>query len=225
MRCIFVSMVACLFLSLPAFSQTLPAPMVVSPGEATVYGTPAYADFWLHFESKDADVERAIAGANSFGGDVQRLMTEEELRASEFEVSAPAVIALAENTAKVSARLRFTLTNYTKPEEGPRQFGRLCDTIKRIAEALECEAEGPVLGTTESEELARSAVAAAVEQAYPKADAVAGILKSTVYAVDTIEIGDVTFNQALDTRWEEPNLRQISCSARVKVTYTLASQP
>ena len=84
---------------------------------------------------------------------------------------------------------------------------------------------GPTFLPADKDRMIASAVNAATENAFPAVDAAAGALKNTIYAVDTLKIEEIRWNNAPDSKTPEPSLVHVSCTARVRVTYALGVQP
>ena len=201
-------------------AQNVPPPLVDSMGEATVYDAPTHVEFQLHRTAMGATLEAAMAVAETFGDALREQMVACDLHPTELAVRAPSIPDLTLKAVVVSARLRFGMASYLLPEKGMVQFALLCDTIGRVAGALGCTVTGPILGTAEKETLMYSAVTLATENAYPPADAAASALKSGIYSVDSVQVIEVLWNRPGELE-AAPNIRQISCTARVKVSYAL----
>jgi len=214
-------------LSCLAYAQELQPPYVESTGEATVYGIPTHADFWFQARRTAATLAEAMTAAQQFESQVRARLTESELKPTEFEVTTPAVGALGSDqrdSVFVAARLRFPLSAYQNNEEGPQQFAQVCDKLKALATTVDAELEGPSILTANQKPLLQTAVAAAAENAYPAAEALAGTLKNSIYAVDSMQIEEVVWNQPRDGVNAEPTIRQISCMVRVRALYVLSQQ-
>jgi len=219
------------FVSLSVFCTTwsaaqtqMPAPIIESPGQATVYAAPTQLEFRLIRTCQESSVNAAMVTALSFEGELRKLVAERDLRPTEIEVSAPAVEDLNQKTVRVTARLRYPMSGFVNQESGPLQFATLCDGIASLGAALSCEAKGPLLDVQDRDSLIRSAVTAATENAYPAAEAIAGTLRSAVFTVDSVRVVEITWNQPPENVPAVPTLRQISCTAKVTVLYTVTGQ-
>lgn len=211
-----------LVLSAGAWCEDGPTPVVENTGEGTAYAPPAFVEFWAKLERSDADPAAAIQEAGRLESAWRNKLTEKELRPSEFEAIGPALISLQSRTVGASIRMRFSMAGFSQPETGPRQFAQLCAAIAEIGESLGCSMAGPALKPANPDAMTSSAVTLATENAYLAAAAVAGALKSGIYGVDKVEVLEVNWNQAQDSMEIIPNLGQVSCTARVKVTYALS---
>jgi len=205
-----------------AWSEEGPPPVVENIGEGTAYAPPAFAEFWAKLEKSDTDLEAAIREAGRLESAWRNKLTEAELRPSEFEAVGPAVINLWERKVGASIRVRFSMAGFSQPESGPRQFAQLCAAIVKIGELLGCYVTGPALKPADPNAMTSSAVTLATENAYLPAAAAASALKSGIYGVDKVEVLEVVWNQPQDPMDIMPNLGQVSCTARVKVTYALS---
>lgn len=225
MRMHVIAATLALGLCLLVQAQETPVSRIEAIGQSTTYATPTHADFWLHFQARDANMELAMKAVQEFEGKLQAKVAEAELRPSAFEISAPAVPDVRENRAVVTALMRFPMINFANIETGPAEFARLCDKLNEIAKALQCEITGPSLDTTERNTLLQAALTAATESAYPSGEAIARTLNSSIWAVETVQVLEVLWNEPLEFQGVEPTLRQMSCTAKVRVTYALRGQP
>jgi uncharacterized protein YggE len=201
-----------------------PAPVIESTGESTVYAAPTFVDFRLEKSVREDTMESAMAAIAGFEAQLRGMVAERDLRPLEAEVAAPSIFDINDKSVRVTARLRFPMTGFVTPETGPRQFAVLCDKIVKLGADLPCLVYGPFLDTQDRESMIRSAVAAATETAYPQADAVAGSLRSAILAVDSVRVIDIAWNQPPAGKPLDINLRQISCTAKVTVLYTVTNQ-
>ncbi len=209
-----------------ALAQEVNPPQIRSLGVATVYAVPAHVDFWLHLTVTDETLEKSMGAAAQFEENLRGRLTAAELRASDIYVSPPAVSDMQEEKAvRMSARVRFPMASFVSPETGPAFFGRLCDKMASIAEGLACMTEGPIFEPANRESMVQAAVTAATENAYPVADAVAGALRGSIYAVDTVRVREIIWNDAPNVKGVQPNMQQVSCTARVEVIYMLGPHP
>ncbi len=220
----YVVLLGCgvLVLAAGAWCEEGPPPVVENTGEGTAYAPPAFVEFWAKLEKSDADLEAAIQEAGRFESAWRNKLTEAELRPSEFEAIGPAVMSLWDRTAGASIRMRFSMAGFSQPETGPRQFAKLCVAIAKTGETLGCSVAGPALKPADPDSMTSHAVTLATENAYLAASAAAGALKSGIYGVDKVEVLEVNWNQPQDPMDIMPNLAQVSCTARVKVTYALS---
>ncbi len=210
----------------PAAAQNMePMTQVENIGEATVYEPPAHVEFFFHLTVQDESFEKAMATAIKFEENLRARLEAEEIHTSDLEVSMPAISDLKEKKMVTTARLRFPMASYVSPDTGPGQFARLCDRLSTLAGQMNCLLAGPDFLPADKERMIAAAVTAATENAYPSAEATAVALKNAIFAVDRVKIEDVRWNATPYTKLPEPTAAHISCTARVIVTYALATQP
>lgn len=202
-------------------AQESKAAIIENTNEATVYAAPTEAAFWLHLSAKDASVAEAMAVATGFEKKLRERLKEAGLHPIAVSVSAPAVTSVDQKTVCVAAKLTFAAGPFTQPDTGPKEFAQLCDGLATIAGALGCTVSGPLMDTPEKQPILRDAIAAAIANAYPGAETAAETLGTAVYEIVKIEILEVTWNHSEVPGITFPTLRNISCTARVKVIYTL----
>jgi uncharacterized protein YggE len=65
----------------------------------------------------------------------------------------------------------------------------------------------------------QGAVARAVENAYPHAEAVALVMKAQITALNRVVIDQIAWNADPSSRAAQPDCSRLTCTARVKVSY------
>lgn len=218
---IILGVVFSLYAAMEAQAQDLRTPLVENVGEATEQVRPSHVDFWFHQEFTADSLLEALDNADNFATELRRYLIEAEASPVMIEASAPKVVDIYANAVLVSVQIRYTATSSQHPENGLRNFSRLCDKVRDAAQHFDNELVGPLMHVENKEEVVRSAVSDAVANAFLAADAVAGSLGANVYGVDTVQVLDINWNETPDTQVEEPTLRQASCTARVRVVYSL----
>jgi len=204
-----------------AFAQDLPVPRAETLGQATVYAPPTHVEFWLHFQARDANTEQAMKPVQEFEAKLAEALAAAELRPSSSEIAAPSIPDVREPQVLVTAVLRFSMMPFHNPQTGAVEFSKLCDKVRDLARGLECEVAGPVLDTTERNTMQQSALTAATETAFPAAEAIARSLETSVLAVESVQVLEISWNEGLEFQGVEPTLRQMSCTAKVRVLYML----
>ena len=210
-----------LLLALPALAQQAPTPAVETLGQATVYTVPTFADFWIHFAGTGDDLPAAMEAALKFQANFRERMLADKLTPVQADYAPPAIPSTMEARVPVSIFLRFGLGAFSTSEEGASAFAALCQSIASLSSSLGGTAMGPMLDTTDRDTVINSAITAATENAYSAADAVARALNSAVQAVEVVQVLEASWSQPLESQAVEPNLRQLSCTAKVRVTYML----
>lgn len=235
--------IAAVFILLPvialrALAQEGIVSYVEADGEATIFAPPSHAEFIVEFVNapagKQADgiepgplsnaastsaVEASVAA-------FRKSLNDLDLHPVEFEVSTPAVRDAA--AAKVSsvARLRFSVAGFANPDTGPGQFADLCDKLNGAAKGAGAAVTGPVFEVDDKEALIRNAATQATTNAYPAGDAIALALSGRIEYVEMVKVNEIVWNRKFEDKVIEPNLKQVSCTAKVRVTYAVrVAQP
>lgn len=204
-----------------ALAQEVERSFVTSTGKATVYTAPTHAVFWIHRTIAAEKVNLALEESTKVDPKVREALTQKELHPTLLETSTPAVVSVQENTVRVSTELRFSMSTYLAGESNLIRFGELCEQLKEIAAGLGGELTGPHFMTTEKSSVTQEAVQEAAKDAYPAAVGAAAALNVAVRAVDTMDVGTITWNAPPDSEATFPTVLQIACTAEVKVTYIL----
>ena len=204
--------------------EDLRVPVVQTTGKATVYAPPSAVSFWLHRTAREETMEASMTRAQALEEELRAALNENEVAPLLVEAMPPAVLHLTENVVSASVHLQFSMTPYGNTKSGPMQFAKLCGAIGAIAKTLGCEAQGPLLEVGDEAALVKAASIQATENAYLPASGVAEVLKSSVYSVDSVQVDEVQWNAPLRSEAVEPNLRQVSCTVTVRVTYSLSTK-
>ncbi len=208
-------------LSMSAPAQELRVPLVENVGVATETTAPSHVDFWLHRDIRAESLLEALNQADEFSTNLRRRLIEAETNPISLEAAAPTVIDLYSNHVQASVRIRYPASPYLHPESGLRNFSQLCDIVLEAAEHFDSDLVGPIMHVENKDPVIRRAIADAVADAFMAADAVASSMHATVYAVDTVQVLDITWNESPGAQAPEPTLRQATCTARVRVVYSL----
>lgn len=228
-----------------AFSVPAQEPItsyVTATGEATVFAPPTHVTFHVKIsatlpapEAADTPKEGAADAApetatnaavvdrlNQATSDLRKALNDLDLHPVEFEATVPTVRAANTREVACVARLRFSLSGFSSPDTGPSQFADLCDKLALVAQRGGATLQGPAFEVDDKESLQRNAVTQATTNAYPIGDAIALALTSRIDYVETVKVIELK----LDENDTEPNLKQLSCTAKVEVTYAVhAAQP
>lgn len=209
---------------------------IVTEGVGTVEVAPDYVDFWLHKRVEGETTLEATQKALAFKSQVQQELDKRELRTDDLTVTLPNALRVEAPEVQVSARLRFKTSPFMDPQTGPNEFSTLCDKVRDIAKTLEVgdqtllgkryrqALEGPLFGAEGKQNAESAAIALAVENAYPAAEAAAKSMQTQVIAVDNIRVNEIVWGKNPETPLQESNYNQISCTARVTVTYVFPAQ-
>jgi len=208
--------------ALGAVAQEVPLSFVEADGEATVFAPPTQAEFLVEFTAGEepsnvaslAKVEEAVKAFRAG-------LNEADLHPVDFEVSAPAIREAFKGNAGSVARMRFPLGGYANPDTGPALFAELCDKLSALTTKVGGDLVGPKYDVEDRETVLRSAVTQATTIAYPVGDAIALALASRIEYVETVKVTEVIWNKPFEGKTVEPTLKQISCTAKVHVTYAV----
>jgi uncharacterized protein YggE len=221
MRSLFLCLVIALAAALPSAAQN--APLVINRSTATVYAPPAFVGFFLRYRQDGESLEASLTRADSFVEALRADLAESGVKPQNVNFASPALPDVRENTVHTSANLVFSMAPFLHREKGLATFASLCETLRALAEKHGCVLQGPLFEAEDAAAVVESAVMAATEDAYAAASAVAAALNSVVVAVDSVEIEEVAWNKDKKDDHATPQLRELSCSAKVKVTYLLGS--
>jgi len=213
-----VAMVA----SAGVFSQEGPVSTIATEGVAVVDTVPTYVEFWLHARRPGNTIAEATEAALQFESAVRKALQDAELTTTELSFTGIAIPDIKLKQAHVSARLRFGASTYSSAEEGPRLFAALCDKLTNLAAGLACTIEGPALSVDDKESIEDAAIASATEKAYAPAKAAAQVMNAQIIAVDQVSVESLTWNNAPGVSATQPDLRKLTCMAKVKVTYAFS---
>ena len=209
--------------ALPAPAQAPAISLVTSKGVGTVYTRPTHAVFRLHETVTGETMEAALKASQDFGTAFREFTVLKELRPTLMEVSTPAIVTLESREVRTSIEIHFSMTPYANGEAGAAKFGALCDQLLAFAGERGCALKKPDFITAEKAAVIQDAVQQASENAIIAAEGAAAALRSSIRAVDTVEIGEVTWNQPPETETSYPTLEQIACTAEVRLSYVLES--
>lgn len=204
-----------------AAGQEVPASVIESEGIATVDTAPSYVEFWLHAAPRGATQAEAMESALRFESALRRELDERGVKPAELVFDPVSIPDVLIKEARVSARLRLSTSVFSSPDMGMKDFAAFCDKIDAMARKLECQPEGPFWGIENTEAIEAMAIGRATEKAYAPAKAAAEILNGQIVAVDQVAVMGVAWNSREKTPAPVPNLRRISCTARVHVVYAL----
>lgn len=204
-----------------AFAAPAGVSTIQTGGEATVYGLPTHAVFWVEKVHDGADFEAAMKAAEGFGELLRAETSGFEIPPGDFNALAPALADLDARRVKAAVRMQFALGNLGGPDTANARFAKLCGQILAAAQKLEAEARGPRFEAANAEALMRQAVGEAVSNAYPAAEAASAVLGEPIFAVDRVEVLETAWNAPSEVWDNTPSLRQVAVTVKVAVTYAL----
>ncbi|NIA16622.1 MAG: hypothetical protein GWP08_21435 [Nitrospiraceae bacterium] len=198
-------------------------PVIECESAATVDAMPTFVDFYLHLRATGDSLAEAAEAASTLKETLDGRLQAHQLSPSEVIFSGVAIPDANEQKAHASARLRFNASPFSTAEDGAKMFGGLCDTLAVVAKELGCMLEGPHLGTTDAQTVEEAAIARALEKAYPAGRAVAQTMNAQIYAVEKVEIRELVWNDAENIAATQPDIRLLTCTAKLRVSYSFAS--
>lgn len=197
-------------------------PTITNTGEAVVPVPPGHVEFNMFRVFQSTSLQAASEICEAFLDAAPGNIRGAELQPTEIRVSAPIITSLEYGTVMAVISVRFSMAVFNTPKTGPVQFAILCDKMKALATAMECTLEPFRLLPADEEAVIALAVTRATENAYVAAEAAAFAVKSNIYAVDQVEILDISWEQQPQS--PPSDIPQVACRARVRVTYALAPQ-
>lgn len=205
--------------ALSAAAQVASVSTIQTTGEGTVEVAPEIVVFWLHKDAPSGTFLEAFGAVLRLGPALRQELTERGLAPLDLNVSAPSVPLTGERNARVSASVTFSMNAFADAEKGPPAFAALCDHLLDVAAKLECLLEGPLFDVRDRAEVEQAAANIAIEQALPVAQSLAGLMGGHVSVVDRVTVEEAKWNADPDTKAALPDMRRMSCTIRVHVTY------
>lgn len=213
----FVAMV--LYVSMDTFG--LEAPTIINTGEALVPGTIGQVEFMFVRHFTGATLEESVTLCDTFLKAAPQVIRGSELQPLDIRTSPPVIISLAEKQTRATIWVRFSMAAFNIAKTGPQQFAALCDKLSGVAETIKSTLSQPNFIPLEKEVVESTAVSKATENAYLPAEAIAQAVKSNIFAVESVEL--------LELVWEQQPVKQtgdvpqLVCRAKVRVTYALGT--
>ncbi|MBI5094253.1 MAG: hypothetical protein HZB26_17665 [Candidatus Hydrogenedentes bacterium] len=218
----FTSVLLALTLSGMAVAATPPSPTIDSAGSGVVEVAPDFVEFWIHQRGTGKSLAESAEGSQGFEPALRKELETRQLTASALEFSNLAIPNAANLTTFRSAKLRFSAVAFKNNEEGPKQFAKLCDDILAVALALKCEVDGPLLGVENTKSVEQAAVTLATEKAYPGAEAIAIAMKTQIIGIESASVVSLVWNQDAASKAQQPDIRRLTCTAKVRIWYLYA---
>lgn len=200
-----------------------PLSTIESPGMATLETPPDLVEFWLHRTVKGATFMETMKNVLAFGPALRKELAAMDIGPFELAITAPALKDIKSPQMLVSAKIQINMNTFNSRETGPEMFAQVCDSLTTLAAKLECPIEGPVFSVQDKGAIERSAIALAVENALPAAQTVAEMMNAFIGAVDSVAIQECAWNAPPDTQAATPDMRRLTCTAHVRVTYAFST--
>lgn len=199
-------------------------PQIEAKGAATVEADPDIVDFWIHFEISGESFAEAGAGVKAAEQRLHATLDELKLTPMQVTLSAPSVPDVTQHEMHITAMLRYSATVFFNTEKGLAQFAELCDTNRGLAEQVEGTIEGPHFSVKNPEQVERAAIQKAMEEAYPKAQAAAEAMRSSITSVARVRVDEITWNNDPEWRGMQPEITRVTCTASIEIAYIYAGQ-
>ncbi len=211
---------ACFIVAVPAYG--VEQPVVVNTGTASMHAAPATVEFTLVKDFKESDLKASAEKCAAFVSQTQESLRAGDVQPLDVQAIPGAVVSTEPKTVHGGVVARFTMSPFNTANTGPVGFATLCDKISAMAAALGATLKGPKFQPADNDSAATQAVTKATENAYAAAESLAFALKSAIYSVQEAEILELAWSETLsETAGEVP---QLSCTAKVRITYQLAPQ-
>ena len=211
---------ACLITAASAYGAE--QPVVLNTGTATMHAVPAIVEFTLLKDFKESDLKTSAEKCAAFMAQAQESLRGGDVQPLDVQAIPSTVTSTEQKTVRGGVLARFTMSPFNAAGTGPAGFATLCDKITAMTTALGATLKGPRFLPADNDAAATQAVTKATENAYAAAESLAFALKSAIYSVQEAEIIELSWS---DTPTETPGeVPQLSCTAKVRVTYQLAPQ-
>lgn len=206
-----------------AFGAEPPAPpTVINIGEAEAFAPIGQVEFTFVRHFTGATLEESITQCQTFLDAAPQAIRGSELQPLELKTSPPAVTSIADHQTRAVVMVRFGMAAFNAAKTGPVQFAALSDKLAGVAETMKATLSSPKFYPAEKDAVEAGVVARATEQAYLPAEAVAVAVKSGIFAIDSVEVLELVWEQQPDEQVSD--VPQMGCRARVKVVYILGAQ-
>ncbi len=195
-------------------------PVVISIGEGESHAIPESAVFALDRQFTGDTLKAAMEASRQWIGIVVDRFKREDLAAAEIMAGYPAMESLEEKRVSTRVTVKFNLKIFNEPSASGPSFGALCDKLLATAAELGAKLSMEPWVPADREKAEQEALIAAAASAYPSAESIAGAIRSSIYAVQSMDVLEVSWAPHPDAlSGETPLLR---CKAKVKAVYQLA---
>lgn len=197
-------------------------PTVINIGEAEVFAAIGQVEFRFIRHFIGATLEESVTQCQTFLEAAPQAIRGSELQPLEIKNSPPEVTSIADHQTRAIVTVRFGMAAFNAAKTGPVQFAALCDKLAGVAETMKATLSSPKYYPADKDAVEAGVIARATEQAYLPAEAVAVAVKSSIFAIDKVEILELEWEQQPDEQVNE--VPQMRCRARVQVVYVLGAQ-
>lgn len=218
-------LIACV-LSLRAWPQEEIPATIVSEGKGSINVAPAVMTFEIETMHQADSFAAAAEPLADFEARLRTALEEANLKPLELSVGG---LLLAEidlvKTAIVAATIRFDTAPLSNAESPAKELAARVDQINSVAATIaDGKITGPTFEAADPQAAEQNAISRATENALYRADAVATLMESRIYAVQSVRIRDVQWltSETAASAAQAPSLQNITCQASVEVEYLYA---
>lgn len=195
--------------------------LVYVNGEATVEATPEHVDFWLHWHRTGDTLAELAEESNGLEETVVEALNSRDLAPRETQVGTLKILNVQEPEAGRTIRLRFQAYTFLQRDEGPANLASVSDALRAIAADLGCHVEGPKFGLRNPTPVEQTAIARALENAYPPSEGAAQTLQTRIVAIESVEVLDIDWLQSAYLDEDEGLRGPLAVRVRVGVAYAM----
>lgn len=215
LRCSFVAV----FLAASVQAHALDSPVIINCGTATKLTLPTHVEFLFNREFGGESLSEAVAQCDAYRHAALAQIRDAELQPTDIRMTP--VLPVSSCMVSSGILVQFSMSSFNTPS-GAALFAALSDRLSLLASEMQASLEDPFFFTMQKEAIEAEVVARATENAFPHAEAVSEALKSTIYAIEKVEIKEVVWEQQPQKQYGES--AQIGCTAKVQVTYMMTTQ-
>jgi uncharacterized protein YggE len=208
-----------LIITFPVFAHDNLLPTITSIGEASESAIPTLVEFYITGTFSDTTTSNAIDKANSFPNDFRKLLKDQDLDGSQLSFRLPRIEIAAIRSITVKGILRLNIPSATESQEQVSKYVALCDQINILTKSIGATLKEPRLLVPNPEIIEQETLKHATENALYKADAIAQILGSKIYEVNSVNILELKWHTDSTNVKTTPGLDKLTCSAKVSLTY------
>ncbi|MFA7693153.1 MAG: hypothetical protein GX117_12385 [Candidatus Hydrogenedentes bacterium] len=197
-------------------------PTIINIGEAESLAPIGQVEFFFvrHFTAET--LEESVTQCETYLGAAPQVIRGSEMQPSELRTSPPVITSIEEHQCRGTIMVRFSMAAFNTPKTGPIQFAALCDKVAALASSVKATVSSPTFYPADKDSVEAVVLTRAAENAFLPAEAVAVAVKSAIYAIDNVEVVELTWEQQPAAQYGDAI--QMNCRARVQVTYVLSPQ-
>lgn len=195
------------------------APTITSRGEASSTVLPTRLEFKLQASYAGDGLESAMADALGLPEQFEELLNERGLEKVDVVFRSPMISNAGDGVVEVKGTLRVGVPRGSDREEQAIRFAELCSDLVSLGRELNVAIGGPELVVEEREVVEQETLKRATENALYKADAIALVLKTQIYEVQSVDVVELVWHDDISDAENGPGLDGVTCSATVSLTY------